>query len=852
MPIMACFGELLVNKRGELTMGWELLLPPVYSLKEEDFADLSASVLAAIRVLPPWFVIHRQDLYLYERYVPKQKESFLGASYERHFAGRRYLDHKPRLFLTESSRAVINADNGAAGVMAGFGRLPFKKITAARIDEFRQKAEEFISTVCRVSKVSYRVLTREDYIGPEDGFGVLEESYLLGMRDGVRSDLKLTGENISYAGTKIFSFHVGETKDLPTELSDVQKIESLSSEDSSVYLSFGAKTGLLLGCEHIVNHYLVTVPQVLAEQELESQRKRKHSGADRADNEVGAEESREFIRSMHSSSSMVVLCSMNIVGWCSEGDYIHSLSRVGTALSSMGIKVSHNLIDTPVLWYAGIPGAGSELGLECFMKMEAASACCMYAWETYTKGEKGSNYTIVDRLRNIPVGMTVNAAAYEAGKIQDYNAMVIGPTGSGKSFFMNEYLRNCFDDGADITVIDIGNSYEGQTQVVNEESGGKDGFYYAWDDQHRFSFNPFVDVRSWVSDEGVLQAAHQDVIFFTCFLQTLWKPKGGWGSDESAVLSKIIRDFSVWSRQRKEVLLFDDFVKYVDGEVADRISYQGPDEERKKGFYIGNSKAPVTLSNFDVYSFSRALEPYSQLGTYGFLLNDPDPADLFSSRWVVFEVDQLSRDDSLTGRMFYSICILCIMNAFQRKMRQDTSRFKILVIEEAWKAISNETMAPMLRENWKVGRKFSVSNIVVTQQVSDLVGAEGADATPEQRVMKDTIVANSGTRVLLDQTIALSSFPSLASLLKLNAVDRALVLSLNKSLDPRFKYREVFISRGGQSVVYANEVSVEEALVFESNYKKKLPLMQKAAELHSMCQAAKLFADKIREDLLKR
>lgn len=844
-PLMGIKDDVLINKRGELTVGWELELAPAYTFREEDFTVLNEAMISAVRNLPAWCVIHRQDMYRYDRYVPRQEKTFLASSYEKHFGGRRYLVHKSRLFLTFSSRAAVHAKGSDSGLLAGFGSKTFHFDREA-VEEKFNRAGEFMDTLVGTGLVSARRLERADYIGTDEAFGIIEESYLLGMQEGLRSDLKLTGENVLYGDTVIFSYHLGEARKITaTEFSDSVRVDSLSGTENSVLLSFGAKSGILLANEHIVNHYVVTVPQGAMERELESERKRKVSGAQAAENQVGVEEAGDFMKSMYAGSSMLVLSSLNVVCWCHKDEYSRERSKVGSALQGMGIQVSHNLIDTPQIWYAGIPGAGSELPYDCLMRMEAASAFCMYAWETYTGGDAKGNFRVCDKIRMVPISLAMNCEAF--GKyVTDYNMMVIGSVGSGKSFFMNSYLRNCHDNGYEVFLIDKGGSYEGLTQVINEESGGKEGFYYSWDDNHTISFNPFGELGEWVDGNGTLDVQNLDVIYVTCFLQTLWSPRGGWTSEDSPILSAFLRDFAV-KYGGKEGVIFQDFIDFMVDDVMPRILRRdfSPDEDpdKTKGYYV--NRIQKTERDIDIKKFCTALEPYGEHGSYGQLLNDRSPRDMFSSVWTVCEISRLADDNSDSGRMFYALCVLSMMNAFMRKMRQNTTKFKFLVLEEAWMVVANPTMAPFIKMCWKEGRKYNVSNVVVTQDIGDLVATEGV-VDSVSSVIKDAIIANTSTRVLLDQKAALSSFPKLSSMLKLTPSEQALVLSVGKSLDPRFFYREAFISRGRYGSVYAVEVSEEEALVFESNKETKAPLLRLALDRGSMCVAAAEVAERIR------
>ena len=296
-----------------------------------------------------------------------------------------------------------------------------------------------------------------------------------------------------------------------------------------------------------------------------------------------------------------------------------------------------------------------------------------------------------------------------------------------------------------------------------------------------------------------------------------------------SVLMKIVADFVAWALRWVEEtpIIFNDFFNFVSKEIAPRIvpkkNNRGAVTSMPKNPYIvGDS--PVTPADFDVHRFLRAIDPYSSTGTFSFLLNDPEPKDLFESRFTVFEVDRLSQ---VSDKVFYSLCILCILHAFDTKMRSSDA-FKLMVIEEAWKAIANETMAPYLRGLWKTARKFQTSAMVVTQQISDIMSSE---------VISDAILKNSDVKFILEKNGTAEDADAIATLFGLPPTDRDLILSMNRSLNPAYRYREVFIRWNDRSGVYATEVSIEEALAFESDKVKKKPLYELARKLGSIRSA---------------
>jgi conjugation system TraG family ATPase len=454
---------------------------------------------------------------------------------------------------------------------------------------------------------------------------------------------------------------------------------------------------------------------------------------------------------------------------------------------------------------------------------------CLGLNETFERPMEGGLFRICDRLRNVPIDIDVQRLARDRGHIDNYNAFLLGPSGSGKSFFMNSYLRNCYDAGEHIFLIDVGDSYEGLCEIIREISGGKDGMYHSWDPEHPFSFSPFRDIRKWLDESGHLRQDDSGVTFFISFLTTAWAPERGWTTDAMSVLTKIVSDFVEWAiRWEQEVpIIFNDFFNFVSQEVAPRIvpktNNRGAVTSMPKNPYlVGGS--PVTPADFDVHRFLRAIDPYSSMGTFSFLLNDPNPKDLFESRFTVFEVDRLSQ---VSDKVFYSLCILCILHAFDTKMRSSDA-FKLMVIEEAWKAIANETMAPYLRGLWKTARKFQTSAMVVTQQISDIMSSE---------VISDAILKNSDVKFILEKNGTAEDADAISTLLGLPQTDRDLILSMNRSLNPAYRYREVYIRWNDRSGVYATEVSPEEALAFESDKVRKKPLYDLARQLGSIRDA---------------
>ncbi|MBR5054117.1 MAG: DUF3875 domain-containing protein, partial [Bacteroidales bacterium] len=177
-PIQSVKDGLIVSKRGDVTIGWELELPVAFSLTEGGYDDILTAFHSATRILPPWTMVHRQDLFLYDRFVPCYDGRFLHDAYESHFAGRRFLTHRQFLFLTMAAKASAirpHAQTAAFGI-----RFSAPLPAAGDIDRFTAKAGEFITVLTGGGRLSARRLTDVDLLGSGGEAGLLQRYTMLG------------------------------------------------------------------------------------------------------------------------------------------------------------------------------------------------------------------------------------------------------------------------------------------------------------------------------------------------------------------------------------------------------------------------------------------------------------------------------------------------------------------------------------------------------------------------------------------------------------------------------------------------------------------------------------------------
>lgn len=260
---------------------------------------------------------------------------------------------------------------------------------------------------------------------------------------------------------------------------------------------------------------------------------------------------------------------------------------------------------------------------------------------------------------------------------------------------------------------------------------------------------------------------------------------------EDSVLSKCIAEYYAdffGKREFVKTLNFNSFYEYACDTIGKVVEATG--------------------ISFDIQEFSFILEKFYKGGTYEKILNDDFDNTLFNESFIVFEIDSIKEH-----KLLFPITTLIIMDVFIQKMRYKKNK-KILVIEEAWKAIASPMMAGYILYLYKTVRKFGGEAIVVTQELDDIIGNE---------IVKNSIISNSDTVCLLDQSKFKDSFEDIAKLLSLNSVERSKIFTINKlgNRSGRGRFKEVYIRRGSVGEVYGVEVPLEEYLTYTTERAEK-------------------------------
>ena len=808
-PLLRVENNCIISKFADITAAYRVSLPELFTLTGEEYEALHGAWLKALKVLPDYTVVHKQDFFIEERYeTPNDgsERSFLARSYERHFNERPYLRHTCYLFVTKTTPERMRQTSASSVLCRGF-IVPREMRDTDAVTRFLEAAEQMERILNDSGLVRVERLTEDEIVGTADDAGLLARYFALSDErlPVVNEDIRLDPD-VMRIGDKYLSMHTLSDLDmLPQSVATDFRYERLSTDRSDCRLSFAAPVGLLLSCNHVYNQVIFLDDHDETLKRLEASARNMNSlAAYSRSNAINREWIEMYLNEAHSQGLRSVRCHCNVMAWAeSESELKRIRNDVGSQLALMGCTPHHNTVDVPVLFWAAIPGNEADFPAEESFYTFLDQALCLFNGETnYRSSLSPFGIKMSDRLSGIPLHLDISDLPMKRGVITNRNKFILGPSGSGKSYLTNHLVRQYWEQGSHILLVDTGNSYQGLCSLIHAKTKGRDGVYFTYTEEAPIAFNPFY------VEDGVYDVEKRESL--KTLLLTLWKRESEepTRSEEVALSNAVNLYLSKLRTDRSIVPSFDTFYEFVETDYRRLL-------EQKR----------VREKDFDLENFLNVLEPYYKGGEYDYLLNSDKQLDLLDKRFIVFELDNIS-----SNRTLLPVVTLIIMETFISKMRRLKGVRKMILIEECWKALTSANMSAYIRYLFKTVRKYFGEAVVVTQEVDDIISSP---------IVKESIINNADCKILLDQRKYLSKFDGIQRLLGLTDKERAQILSINLSNDPKRRYKEVWIGLGGvQSAVYATETSVEEYLTYTTEESEKMQVMELAGKLGGDIEAA--------------
>lgn len=597
---------------------------------------------------------------------------------------------------------------------------------------------------------------------------------------------------------------------------------------------------------NVVFNQIVYLPNQRQELAKLAKKKNRHSSLPNPSNEIAVEDIKKVEELAARENKQLVYCHFNMVITVDENTDLQKVTNnLENTFSRIGIQISQHSYNQLELFVGSFPGNCYSMNKEYdrFLTLSDAASCLMYK-EKLPKSEDTPLKVYYTDRQGVPVAIDISGKEGKTKLTDNSNFFCLGPSGSGKSFHMNSVVRQLWEQGTDVVMVDTGNSYEGLCEYV----GGK---YISYTEEHPITMNPFQINKEEMNVEKV--------DFLKNLIMLIWKGNSAVPTKiEELLIEQVIKEyyeayfvgFNGYNKTQiaalhKKLLIetsteirISDSNEDVEKRIWDKIHEM---EARRKAlvvkelsfnsfFEYSTERIPYICSEnkitgIDLSSYNYSLSEFYRGGSYERTLNENLDSSLFDETFIVFEIDTIKDNKTL-----FPLVTLIIMDVFIQKMRIKKNR-KVLVIEEAWKAVASPMMAEYIKYLYKTARKFWAMVGVVTQELQDIIGSP---------IVKEAIINNSDVTILLDQGKFKERFDQIQSVLGLTDIECKKIFTINRldNKDGRSFFREVFIRRGLASDVYGVEEPRECYMTYTTERAEKEALKLYKSELKCSHQEA--------------
>lgn len=817
----------LYTKTGEYSAVLKIENPvQKYSADIDSYYDFTHLFSALAQTLGEGYALHKQDIFVRKQFAnePEHNQEFLSASYFRYFNGRPYTDSLCYLTITQEA----------------------KKSRLFSYDS--KKWRDFLVKIYKVRDLLRDSGVQVKFLNKAEASEYVDRYFAMNFKDRTVSmtNVKADDETVSMGDKrcKVYSLVDVDCAALPSLIRPYTNIEVNNTE---MPVDLVSVVDNIPNAETVVYNQIIFLPSQKRELALLDKKKNRHASIPNPSNQMAVEDIKQVQDVIARESKLLVYTHFNmVVGVPADTDLQKCTNHLENAFGRMGIHISKRAYNQLELFVSSFPGNCYSLNEEYdrFLTLSDAAVCLMYKERVQHSEETPIKIYYTDR-QGVPVAIDITGKEGKNKLTDNSNFFCLGPSGSGKSFHMNSVVRQLHEQGTDVVMVDTGNSYEGLCEYFS-------GKYISYTEERPITMNPFRINREEMNVEK------------TGFLKNLvlliWKgTQGTVTKTEDRLIEHVITEYydayfngfeGFTPQQREDLrksLVIDDrnsSEKRHESERERAVRIEGIIDEiegrRKKlkveelsfnSFYeysvqrIPDICEENRITGIDLSTYRYMMKDFYLGGNHEKTLNENMDSSLFDETFVVFEIDSI-KDDPL----LFPLVTLIIMDVFLQKMRIKKNR-KVLVIEEAWKAIASPLMAEYIKFMYKTARKFWASVGVVTQEIQDIIGSE---------IVKEAIINNSDVVMLLDQSKFKERFDTIKTILSLTDVDCKKIFTINRleNKEGRSFFREVFIRRGTTSGVYGVEEPRECYMTYTTERAEKEALKLYKRELQCSHQEA--------------
>lgn len=802
MPIQTITDNVIINGNGDLTIGYRMFLPEVFTLSEDDAKYIHERLEGLLKMLPAGTIVHQQCFYYVGEY---ESDEFsinpLKAESLKYFKDKQVINSYTNLYITFADtdlKKSVRKNSSNTSLLRKFN-YPFKqpyKNYEKRLEEIEPFILNFENGLSSITQFEIKKMDSKDLNNAV--FDFLNVSYSTPVKDATKEsvsplmvtpagDMKIGKEyvamlSLTVEGENLYELNVPNTGKSRSFGTQVELPENIRSKCSMLY-----PVGLGLPFDHIVNVVIEitdtdsTVTAIKAEKNGLNYLTNFYPPA--ADKQ---REQEEFCNEITRFDYQTAYTAFNvIVNDSDRSSLIRKISLIQQGFSFMNQSSCYvENAELCNLFFANIPG-NARANYRGFVNTTKQAICYLQKDSTYLSDMKGHLYN--DRFGN-PVLINL----WDNKALNNRNKIVIGPSGSGKSFWLNNYIYQSYELGNDITIIDIGGSYR---SMINLNRGK----YFDSTNQKQFAFNPFLCDRDkngrYIYIDKSDQESAEDLIKTICtILSYIWKRNNTMEPSEAAIL-------------RKSVIAFYEYINNssVDG-TSERI-FPNMIEYRK---FLQNvffeKMSEYEKRKFEIEEIVLLLEPYTE-GELSFLLNAKENVDIINDDLIAFDMEDAAKKE------YFPLVVIITLQMVIDKIKKREGVNKELIIDEALDFLNDSKFGDFIAYLYRTFRKKDGAITIAAQNVLFLKNC------PPQ--IKDSILINCDTKIILDHSSYRMELPNLRDVLSISEDEINMIDSLQTRMvdDNTTKWKEFFIKLGNSPFVFRNEVSPFAAAAFDSRQK---------------------------------
>jgi len=754
-----------------------------YSADVDAYSDFHYVFGNIIKILGSGYTLQKLDILALKKFKAKDSDDYLSEKYNEAFTGREYRDITTYLTITRNVKRSTFFTYDAKD-FKNFERNITRVIDLLESKNFHPvalKEKEIVNLLNRFVAFNF-----SDEVYSFNNFSATDESIKIGNRT-VKSISLVDIDEVNFPATIKPHTNLNLGFSLPVDL--MHFLHTIPGTDCIAY------------------NQTIQIPDQRIELAKLTAKRKKHTSMPDPANDLAVQDIDHVMADIAKDNQLLVFGHYNIILSANDQVIDRATNYIESSLFSFGIIPSKQATNQLELFRAAIPGNQEELKQYDKFQTTTDAAICLMFKESLLKDEDSEFQIFFSDRQGIPVAIDTSDMPIHTQRMNNRNKFILGPSGSGKSFFTNHLFRQYAKQNTDVILVDTGHSYSGLCQYY----GGR---YITYSDEKPITMNPFRINREEFNEEKRE--------FLKSLIGLLWKGSDGTISQiEDSVLSSVVsayyEDFYAKKRETK-YLSFQTFYDFSIDKIAEITEKEAID--------------------FDIRSYRFILKKFCLAGEYGAILNNEMDSSLFDDKFIVFEIDAIKEH-----KILFPLTTIIIMDVFLQKMRHKKNR-KALIIEEAWKAIASPLMAGYILYVYKTVRKFWGEAVVVTQELDDIIG---------NAVVKNSIINNSDTICLLDQTKFKDNFSEIANLLSLNEVEQKKIFTINNldNREGRGRFKEVYIKRGATGEVYGVEVSLHEYLTFTTERKEKEAINLYLQKFNTYREALDTFVQDFKKSGLK-